>query len=211
MNETPKLILMRHGETGDNVLKLVSGQRDIPLTEKGKEQAEAAGAILKSYRIDRVFSSPLQRAFNTAALALKAANIQNIVIELRDEIIESDSGAFTGCAFAFDNAGNCQIGGGLSDKPFVDWGCIYDAPMPGGESDKDVVDRVYGFFASHILPLLERGESVMVVGHVAILRAFDIILGVEIAPDAGQPRPFKLVPNAAPIVFEYKNSGLSPV
>lgn len=211
MSETPKLILLRHGQTGDNVLNILSGRNDIALTGKGVEQAVAAGALLKSYRIDKVFSSPLQRAFNTAALALKGAGMQDIIIERRNEIIEADSGEFTGCAFAFDKVGKCQIGGGPSGRPFADWDCIHDTRMPGGESDQDVVTRVRNFFASHVLPRLQEGESVMVVAHVAILRAFDIVLGTEPAPEPGQRTPFKLVPNAMPIVFEYKDNGLSPV
>ena len=150
------LILIRHGQTHDNTQNILTGRRDVDLTETGAAQAHAAGELLKNYKIDKVYSSPLKRAFNTAALALTAAGQTAVEIEKREEITEMDAGDFTGCAFAFNAAGLCTIGE-------TKWGCIHTEKMPGGESDEDVVSRVRDFYTREVAPRLARGETVMVV------------------------------------------------
>ncbi len=62
-----QLCLVRHGETDWNYRGLVQGSTDIPLNEKGYEQAGEAGAYLKEYEWDFLYSSPLSRAHETAA------------------------------------------------------------------------------------------------------------------------------------------------
>ena len=62
-----KLILIRHGERVFNLKARYTGQTDVPLTEKGIEQAKiTAEYILKNYKIDAVYSSDLARAIDTA-------------------------------------------------------------------------------------------------------------------------------------------------
>ena len=64
------LFFVRHGETEGNVKKLFYGQQDLPLTEKGKAQAQSLQALLSRYEFDRVYSSDLSRAVETAQLAI---------------------------------------------------------------------------------------------------------------------------------------------
>ncbi len=61
-----ELILIRHGQTESNLKKLLQGQSDGALTEAGREQARAVAAVLKDKAIDKVISSPLVRAKDTA-------------------------------------------------------------------------------------------------------------------------------------------------
>ena len=62
-----RLILIRHGESEFNLIKKYTGQLDVALTEKGVEQARLTGEyILKNYKIDKIYSSDLKRAINTA-------------------------------------------------------------------------------------------------------------------------------------------------
>ena len=63
-------ILVRHGESTANRARRLSGWHDVALTQKGIEQAKAAGQELLSHPIDRVLSSDLQRAAKTAELAM---------------------------------------------------------------------------------------------------------------------------------------------
>ncbi len=63
-----KYFVMRHGSSEANLSGKVQGQRDIPLAHRGKEQAERAGEFLKQYPIEKVYSSPLQRALQTAMI-----------------------------------------------------------------------------------------------------------------------------------------------
>ena len=65
-----KLYLLRHGQTEFNVKKLVQGRCDSPLTDLGRQQAGMAAAWLKAHGVvpDKVVSSPLGRAMDTASL-----------------------------------------------------------------------------------------------------------------------------------------------
>lgn len=64
------LFLIRHGQTTANFDRTYSGQSDVKLTELGRAQAEAIAPILANYSFDRVYSSDLSRAFDTAKLAI---------------------------------------------------------------------------------------------------------------------------------------------
>ena len=64
-----QLVLLRHGETEWSVSGQHTGRTDIPLTEAGEEQARQAGRALTGYDFAAVYTSPLQRARRTAALA----------------------------------------------------------------------------------------------------------------------------------------------
>ena len=61
-----RFILVRHGETPWNVTGQYQGQADIPLSERGRAQAAALGKRFESIHVDEIFSSPLQRAYDTA-------------------------------------------------------------------------------------------------------------------------------------------------
>ena len=194
-----RLVILRHGETEYNKQRLLTGKHDVPLTAAGEEQAHAAGKLISPIHFDKAYSSNLKRAFNTAALAIKSAKTQAHLlnedgtwrIEQRPEIAEVDCGNFAGRS---------------KDDPEIQtfsWG--YDAQIPGGESQKQVVERVKKFFDSEVMPRLLKGENVLIVAHSGILRAFDIVLGVVPIPAPGQKSQKRSVPNAAPTVYEYEN------
>ena len=64
------LFLIRHGQTQANVENLLYGQLEYPLTEEGRSQATALQPLLNRYRFDRVYASDLERAVQTAKLAI---------------------------------------------------------------------------------------------------------------------------------------------
>jgi len=64
-----EVVLVRHGETGWSRSGRHTGRTDLPLTEKGCQQARAVGALLAGRRFGRVLVSPLARARETARLA----------------------------------------------------------------------------------------------------------------------------------------------
>jgi 2,3-bisphosphoglycerate-dependent phosphoglycerate mutase len=189
-----KLVILRHGQTEYNKLHLMTGQRDVPLTEEGEEQAREAGRLLDAIVFDKAYSSTLRRAFNTAALALKESkNNDHILnaIEQRPEIMEIDAGDFTGRNYRTDP----EVTAFIRD---------FNTPRPRGESDADLVKRVRKFFVEDVLPRLEKGENVIIVSHAGTVRAFEIVLDIDAIPEVGGvwSAP-KKIPNATPTVYEY--------
>ena len=83
------LILVRHGESTGNAARLLAGRVEVPLTERGREQARAVGASL--HGVTRVIASPLGRARDTAeALDLGPP------VEIDDRWVEVDYGEYDG-------------------------------------------------------------------------------------------------------------------
>jgi broad specificity phosphatase PhoE len=86
-----EIVLVRHGETEWSKAGKHTGRTDIPLTDRGREEAEAVGAALRGRRFERVLTSPLSRAADTCRLAGFGD-----VAEARDELMEWDYGAYEG-------------------------------------------------------------------------------------------------------------------
>ncbi len=63
-----KIYLVRHGESQWNIVKKIQGQKDIPLTNRGIKQAHLIGNRLVGEKIDRIYSSDLERAYITAKI-----------------------------------------------------------------------------------------------------------------------------------------------
>ena len=84
-----KLILLRHGQSQWNLENKFTGWKDVPLTDKGIEEAKKAGILLKSnnIEIDLIFSSVLQRATETAKLAVLEIDQQHLWNEKNELII----------------------------------------------------------------------------------------------------------------------------
>ena len=213
MGKKGTLVLFRHGETEHNAQHLMTGWLDVPLNAEGVAQAQEAGRTVRGFHFDKVYSSTLTRAFNTAALTLEAAGTQGHLrdgqgwkIEQRDELKGANMGAFTGRDFK-------------TDPEIVNFGRRYDRRLPGGESDRDIVDRVQKFFDAELKPRLERGETVLVSTHSGTMRAFDIVLGFVLPPDPADDQwtDKARIDNALPVVAEYdegklvRHFALSPV
>jgi broad specificity phosphatase PhoE len=90
-NDSIEVVLIRHGETEWSRAGRHTGRTDIPLTEHGRDQARAVGAVLRSRRFALVLTSPLERAAETCRLAGYGE-----AAERRDELMEWDYGAYEG-------------------------------------------------------------------------------------------------------------------
>ena len=91
-----RLYLLRHGQTEFNVKKLVQGRCDSPLTDLGRKQAGMAAAWLKAHGVvpDKVISSPLGRAMDTASPVATELLGQDAAVEPCEGIIERSYGTF---------------------------------------------------------------------------------------------------------------------
>ncbi|MEA5598759.1 histidine phosphatase family protein [Rivularia sp. UHCC 0363] len=97
-NHGVRLLLVRHGETDWNQQSKYQGQVDIPLNQKGQLQSEQVSDFLKDVSINKVFSSGLLRAKETAEIILQ--HHQHINLELNDGFKEIIHGLWQGKAEA---------------------------------------------------------------------------------------------------------------
>jgi probable phosphoglycerate mutase len=155
-----EIVLARHGETEWSRDLRHTGRTDIPLTDKGRRQAELLRDSLAARSFGRVLSSPLERAVETCRLAGVGQRA-----ELTDDLLEWDYGEYEGITTA-------QIREGLPDWYLWRDGC------PGGETAADVgrrVDRVIGELEG-----LDGDVAVFAHGHVLrVLAARWLRLGPE--------------------------------
>ena len=174
-----KLILLRHGQSQWNLENRFTGWKNVPLTEKGEAEAKKAGELIKKHNIsiDRVFSSVLERANRTAEIAIKKAELNNllennkIIMTCSEKLNERDYGDLGGL--------NKQETADKFGKDQVHiWRRSYDTPPPTGESLKDVVKRVSPYFKENIKPLIDKGENILIAAHGNSLRAMMIELGM---------------------------------
>ncbi|MDR0934074.1 MAG: histidine phosphatase family protein [Burkholderiaceae bacterium] len=75
MNRSTELLIIRHGQTEWNVARRLQGHSDIPLNEKGMEQALALADALREESFNAIYSSDLQRALKTAEAIAKWHNL----------------------------------------------------------------------------------------------------------------------------------------
>jgi probable phosphoglycerate mutase len=89
--ELPIVYLARHGETAWSLTGQHTGLTDLPLTERGERNARQLGERLRGLTFARVYTSPLQRAHRTCALAGFGA-----VAEVDPDLVEWDYGQYEG-------------------------------------------------------------------------------------------------------------------
>jgi broad specificity phosphatase PhoE len=143
------LILARHGRTAANAGGLLVGHLDVPLDERGLEQAALVGKVLAG--ADRVISSPLQRCRHTAEAI-------GLPVEIDERWIELDYGEFDGKPLG-------AIGSAVWDRWRVD-----PAHVPaGGESLAALAARVAA--ACDDLAAQARDADIVVVSHVSPIKA----------------------------------------
>jgi len=100
------VIFLRHGQAKNNIERILTGRTpNIPLTEKGIEQAEKTAKFVEQMNISAIYSSPIERAKHTAEIVAKHNSLDVIT---DDRLIELDMGKFTGVPYdeIFTSHGN---------------------------------------------------------------------------------------------------------
>ena len=87
------IIFLRHGQAENNTKRILAGRTEgVPLTKIGIEQAENIGKYLKPIDISAIYSSPIERANNTAKIVAESNSID---YKLDERLTELDMGKFT--------------------------------------------------------------------------------------------------------------------
>ncbi len=200
-----KLVLLRHGQSQWNLENRFTGWKDVPLTEKGINEANNAGRLLKknNIKIDKIFSSVLERANKTAEIAIRSSEIENLyknellIYEKDQRLNERDYGDLVGL-------NKTETAEKFGKEQVHIWRRSYDTPPPNGESLKDVVDRVSPYFIETIQPLINYGKNILIAAHGNSLRAIMITIGLYKPEEISSIE----IPTGSPLCLDYENSKL---
>ena len=183
-----RLYLLRHGQTEFNVKKLVQGRCDSPLTDLGRKQAGMAAAWLKHHDVvpDKVVSSPLGRAMDTAQLVATELLGPDAAVEPCEGIIERSYGTFEE--------------GPHDALPTDVWDPGEDLVPFGGEGSHALQERMVGTLTN--LMGADGIETLLAVSHGSASRQF-----IKAAAPEGFELPAKL-PNCAIMIFDFDEEDL---
>jgi 2,3-bisphosphoglycerate-dependent phosphoglycerate mutase len=171
------LVLVRHGQSEWNLKNLFTGWRDVGLSDKGREEARAAGERLKArgLKFDIAFTSALARAQKTCDIILDVLG-QGGLQTIRDQALnERDYGDLSGL-----NKDDARAKWG--EEQVHIWRRSYDVQPPGGESLRDTGARVWPYYLHEMQPHVLSGKTVLVAAHGNSLRA--LIMALDgLSPD----------------------------
>lgn len=180
-----KVYIIRHGQSASNKSGVRNGQTDVPLTEVGYKEAEAAGKKLQGIKFDKVFSSDLIRAVETGRTALPGCEPVKY-----KEIREIDVGKLAGhtsseCRLIFENYDENN-----KEHNYVPY---------GGENADMILSRVTSFM--HMLETLQDCENIAVfTHHGAIYYMLRFIMNQPVN------RNIFAIDNCSISIFEYKDN-----
>ena len=225
-----KLVLLRHGQSAWNLENRFTGWTDVPLSEKGVEEAKDAGRLLKKggYSFDIAFSSVLQRANNTMNYclgelgendipkfyswrlnerhygALQGLNKAESAVKWGDEQVHiwRRSGDVTALSLPTED----ERWPGNQEKylDLVKKGEMSMEDMPLTECLIDTADRVKPYWDEKIAPELKKGKKVLIAAHGNSLRAIVMMLE-HLTPE--QIISVE-IPTGSPLVYELDEKDL---
>lgn len=213
-----KLVLLRHGESTWNMENRFTGWTDVDLSDKGLQEARAAGELLKKegYAFDVAFTSVLKRAIRTCWLTLEALDQLWLPVQRSYRLNERHYGNLQGL-------NKSEMAAQFGEEQVKIWRRSYDVPPPPLEANdprapgadarydhllpeqlplteclKDTVERVLPYWYETIAPTIRSGKRTLIAAHGNSLRALvkhldkisdDEIVGLNI-------------PTAVPLVYE---------
>ncbi len=221
-----KLVLLRHGESIWNKENRFTGWTDVDLSEKGREEAQKAGQLLKDegFVFDMAFTSVLRRAIRTLWLALDEMDLMWIPVKNSWRLNERHYGALQGL-------NKSEMAAKYGEEQVRIWRRSYDVmpqPLERGDSryagndpryaglaDKDIplteslkstVARFVPYWQEVIVPEIASGKRVLIAAHGNSLRA--LVKHLDNIPDneiVGMN-----IPTGIPLVYELDDT-LRPI
>jgi 2,3-bisphosphoglycerate-dependent phosphoglycerate mutase len=213
-----RVVLVRHGESDWNRENRFTGWTDVDLSEKGREEARAAGQLLRAegYTFDYSFTSVLTRAIRTHFIVLEEMDLLWIPVERSWRLNERHYGALQG----LDKA---ETAAKFGEAQVKIWRRSYDIPppplergdprypgsdpryqdlsaseLPVTECLKDTVARFLPYWHGNIAPAIRAGKQVLVAAHGNSIRAL-----VKYLDDVSDADIVEVnIPTGVPLVYE---------
>ena len=188
------LVLIRHGQSQWNLENRFTGWVDVPLTDKGREQARLAGALLAAEELDlaKAYTSALVRAQETLTIVLDQLGLAGLETERDEALNERHYGELQG----LDKTETAEKYG--AEQVHI-WRRSYDVQPPGGESLEDTAARTLPYFEAKIVADLDAGRSILVSAHGNSLRSIVMKLDglsreqvLELNLDTGVPIVYEM-------------------
>ena len=223
---------MRHGQSMWNAAGLFTGWVDVPLSNKGIEEAIDGGKKIAEYDIDEVHVSTLIRAQMTAMIALAQNNhgktpvfqyngpsdvsntSQNEARMIEWAQIRGDAGSTSILPVHVSWQLNERMYGDLQGlnkdatreqygaEQVHIWRRSYDVPPPNGESLELTANRTIPYLENNIIPQLSNGKNLFVAAHGNSLRS--IIMSIE---SLTKEQVLSLeVPTGVPIIYQFQEN-----
>ena len=215
-----KLIAIRHGQSTWNAENRFTGWVDVDLSEKGVQEAEKSGKLLKELNIDFdvCFTSYLKRAINTLEIVLEILG-NNKKYTKAWELNERHYGALTGLNKA-------ETKKKLGEEQFKKYRRSWDIPppslgkeskysshndplykdlknVPDAESLKNTFERVVPYFEKNIEKYLKEDKNIILSAHGNTIRA----LGKKIFNISDKNINLLEIPTGNPLIIEFDNEG----
>ena len=165
---TTTVLLIRHGQTDSNVTGFYMGWSDEDLNEVGYTQAHILSARLAGLPIALVYTSPLRRAYTTAAILAEAYEHE---LEVLDDFTEIQLGDWQGLHMDEIKRRWPELWRQWRTEPS-------EITIPNGESFRQVAERAVQAFERVVGA--NRGKQVVIVTHDIIVRVLVMhVLGVS--------------------------------
>ncbi len=213
-----RLVLLRHGESTWNKENRFTGWTDVPLSERGSQEASDAGRLMQreGYGFDVAYTSVLKRAIKTVWLALEAMDLQWIPVHNSWRLNERHYGALQGLNKA-------EMTTRYGEEQILTWRRSYDVRPPALTEDderhpgrdpryagltpeelprteclKDTVERFLPYWLDVIAPVVTSGRRVLIAAHGNSLRAL-----VKYLDHLSDQEIIELnIPTGIPLVYE---------
>lgn len=217
-----KLVLVRHGESQWNKENRFTGWYDVDLSEKGVNEAQAAGKLLKQegYCFDFAYTSVLKRAIHTLWNVLDELDQAWLSVEKSWKLNERHYGALQGLnkAETAEKYGDAQVKQwrrafaitppalNKNDERYPGHDARYagltEQELPLTESLALTIERVIPYWNSTILPRIKQGERVIIVAHGNSLRAM-----IKYLDNMSEEAIIDLnIPTGVPLVYEFDDN-----